>query len=96
MRKRLAAKFFMFTAGLIWIMLYLYTCIFSFDFWQDMLIAYAELDEGWFMTVMEVYYLLTCLGIGVLASARVFKFVGQWVPNKNDKVEYAETESNAD
>jgi len=78
MKKQLTAKFIMFTVGLLWVMLFLYTCIFSFDFWQDMLVHYAELEDGWFFTVMEVFYLLTCLGIGIFAAARVFRFVGQW------------------
>ena len=84
MKRQLTAKLVMFTAGLLWVMLFLYTCIFSFDFWQDMLIAYAELEDGWFFTVMEVFYLLTCLSIGVFVATRVFKFVGQWESTKEE------------
>lgn len=96
MKKQLAAKFTMFTVGLLWVMLFLYTCIFSFDFWQDMLIAYAELEDGWFFTVMEVFYLLTCLGVGVLAAARVFNFVGKWEVTKKNGEEESTDDQNVE
>ena len=98
MKKKIAAKLVMFTTGLLWVMLFLYTCIFSFDFWQDILVRYAELEDGWFFTAMEVFYLLTCLGIGVLAAARVFKFVGQWESNPEPEEEtlYEASQSDTD
>lgn len=85
---QLAAKLVMFTFGVIWVMLYLYTGIFCFDFWRDILRTYAELEDGWFFRIMEVFYLLTVFGFGVLAARKVFTFVGEveWSTCEEEKV----------
>jgi len=80
MRKgQLAAKLVLFTVGIAWTMFFLYVAIIGFDFFRDIVYTYGEIEhDNWFMTVMEVWYLVTCLMIGVYTSKKSFSLVGMW------------------
>ncbi len=88
-KSQLAAKFFMFAAGMVWMLIYLYTCIIGFDFFRDIVYSYGEVEpNNWFMNVMETWYLLTCLAFGVIAARRTFMIIGSWErSNGNGKKE---------
>jgi len=80
---QLIAKLFIFTAGMVWMLLFLYICIVCFDFFREVMFAYGEIDlDNWFMTVLETWYLLTCIASGIWLARRMFLVVGEWQREK--------------
>lgn len=78
MKKAIAAKLTVFLLGMVWILLYLYVCIVGYDFFEDFLTAYSDITESWFRTVLEVWYLVTTVIVGVIITKLSFSYVGTW------------------
>jgi len=75
-KAQLFAKLVLFTVGIFWTMFFLYMAIISFDFFRDIVYTYGEIEmDNWFMNVMEVWYLVTCLSIGIYSAKKSFSAV---------------------
>jgi len=75
---QLIAKLTLFTFGLFWIMIFLYAAIVNFDFFRALMAdpRYGGVDvNSWFMTVLEVWYGLSCVVAGAIAARKSFSFV---------------------
>jgi len=96
-KAQLFAKLVLFTVGIFWTMFFLYVSIISFDFFRDIVYTYGEIDmDNWFMTVMEVWYLVTCLAIGIYSAKKAFSVVAIWEKETDEPngIEEVDTGSN--
>lgn len=75
---KLAMKLVGFTFAAVWTLWFLYVGIISYDWFQEMVVHYGELDPGWFVDTLMTGYVLTIVVIATRIVLYGANFVGRW------------------
>lgn len=75
---RIVAKVIGFAFTSIWLLLYCLVVMMCF-FWFTALVGkFVPEEYGWFISVLQAWYIFTFVVIGTLIAVRGFKLIGKW------------------